>query len=1027
MYYNRCMGESMDSNQHFDDNRTEILEKGVANKILEQLNRLKMNSTEESPRRWIWELIQNAKDVAIDKGKVNIHILYDKDNKELCFQHNGELFTDKSILYLIEQVSSKEQNNSDDGATGKFGTGFLTTHLLSEEVEVSGILMDEKDGALKSFSLILDRSGYKVREIIEANHISNSQLKQSLVAIDQNQFDSNNFNTSFKYNLDLKGINVAEAGLEDLYHAVAYVFAFIPQLSSISINNDKWLFSRVNKSVKDNGICQTNIQQVIEGKTTKRCILSYSCDDIDIALEIDGVGKPRIMQYHESLPKLFCDFPLVGTSDFPLPFLVNSHRFNPTEPRDGVFLKSNEHPDAFENKDLLLKSIELYNELLEIIAKENWSQSYNITRVSNIPNKTWIPADWLEDNIVDKVKNSILEAEIIDPYVGERCAFRDWLDSPQVYIINDKDEGVRESIWQLIRWHMPENITKQSEIHDWYYSLWRECRNYSLKNLVSWIEGKKNINTLVEASSAGFDYYSWINNFYVLIEKNHMLFTKILDENLKIFPNQLGEFCDINELFVDQVTDDIYKEILEDTGEGCRHKLLDSGIVIEYKMETYGNTEIFKEINEALEDDLSIELDVYKKIGKLCKKDDALDDEQSTLLSLLEDLNELSTPELIQVKEIPKDLYDKSKKELFRHIVHRVAECKSLEILEQEMTESAKEWIVKLVDFLNKYNHDNLLELKRNPILPNQHGEFLPKEELFLDDGEIDSILKDIAAEEGNDIRSELLMIEICLELPQSRTRGIADITQSVLSYVKRCQIIKVSDEQVKANFRNLFLWITDNEEKAKQYFDELYTNKHWLYDDEEIATNIRKAEEYDSLLNEYEVSNKEELETILRDYHKEDTLEVTKELLAQAGIFNEENLEMAVDNNVFGNHFKHDTDNDNREKYQYAMELQERATNRIFTYLASCGDYDVSEPVQIDKTVYIIKKHNKEIYLIIRPSDYDKVILYYNTEYDVLDFEKDWELWVEDENRSPERITFGKMLKLTGINKIPLRRVVNK
>lgn len=216
----------MDNNQHFDDNRTEILEKGVANKILEQLNRLKMNSTEESPRRWIWELIQNAKDIANDNGNVNIHIAYDKENKELCFQHNGDLFTDKSILYLIEQVSSKEQKNSDDGSTGKFGTGFLTTHLLSEKAEVSGILMDENDGVLKSFSLDLDRSGYIAREIIEANHLSNSQLKQSLIAVNENQFNSNDFNTSFKYNLDSKGISVAEEGLKDFYHAIAYVFCF---------------------------------------------------------------------------------------------------------------------------------------------------------------------------------------------------------------------------------------------------------------------------------------------------------------------------------------------------------------------------------------------------------------------------------------------------------------------------------------------------------------------------------------------------------------------------------------------------------------------------------------------------------------------------------------------------------------------------------------------------------------------------------------------------------------------------------
>lgn len=1018
----------MDNNQHFDANRTEILEKGVANKILEQLNRLKMNSTEESSRRWIWELIQNAKDVVNENGNVNIHILYDKENKKLCFQHNGDLFTDKSILYLIEQVSSKEQKNSEGEVTGKFGTGFLTTHLLSEKAEVAGILIDQKDNELKSFSLGLDRTGYSASEIIQANHLSTSQLKQNLKVINRNEFEPNKFNTSFKYNLDSKGISVAEEGLRDFYHAIAYVFAFVPQLSNISINNDTWLFNRLSESVIDNEIRQTVIQQVIKGEVTTRSIVSYSRDDIDIAVEIDGNNQPQIMKYHETLPKLFCDFPLVGTNDFPIPFIVNSHLFNPTEPRDGIFLKSNEHPDAIENKNLLMKAIVLYRELLEIISVANWKQVYHITKVTSIPNKTWIPDNWVEENVVNPVKKTILEAEIVDPFLGDRRAFYDWLDSPKVYIINDKEKEVREEIWQLIKWYMPEKITKQTEIHDWYHSLWEKCRNYSLNDLIRWVAGQKNITSLIEASSSGFNFYSWINKLYALIENDHHLFMKIYDENIEIFPNQEGKFCSINELFVDQISDEIYKEILEDAGGGCRHKLLDSGILfIKFKMKPYGNTEIFNEIDEALSENLAIKLEVFKKIVRLHIENFVPDDEQLALLSLLEDLGELPVPKLIPVKNFSKELSEKSKKEICKHIVYKVAEYKSLETLQQEITESAREWIIKLIDFLNKFDYENFLELKKHPILPNQHGYFLPKEELFLDDGQIDSILKDIAEEEGYDIRSELLLIEVYLDLPETRTRSISDITQYVTNYVKRCQINKVTDDKVKANFRTLFLWITDNEEKAKRYFGELYTNKHWLYDDEEIATNIRKAEEYDSLLNEYKVSSKEELEIILRNHRKDETLEITEELLVQAGIFNEDKLQMAVDNNVFGNHFKHDSDHDNSEKYQYAMNLQERATTRVFKYLASCDDYDVNEPIQIDKTVYIIKKHNEEIYLIIRPSDYDKVILYYNTEYDVLDFEKDWELWVEDKNRFPERITFGKMLKLTGINQIPLRRVVSR
>jgi len=36
-------------------------------------------------------------------------------------------------------------------------------------------------------------------------------------------------------------------------------------------------------------------------------------------------------------------------------------------------------------------------------------------------------------------------------------------------------------------------------------------------------------------------------------------------------------------------------------------------------------------------------------------------------------------------------------------------------------------------------------------------------------------------------------------------------------------------------------------------------------------------------------------------------------------------------------------------------------------------------------------------------------------------------ELWVEDGKSEPERMTFGKILKLTGVNKIPLWRINKK
>ena len=79
---------------------------------------------------------------------------------------------------------------------------------------------------------------------------------------------------------------------------------------------------------------------------------------------------------------------------------------------------------------------------------------------------------------------------------------------------------------------------------------------------------------------------------------------------------------------------------------------------------------------------------------------------------------------------------------------------------------------------------------------------------------------------------------------------------------------------------------------------------------------------------------------------------------------------------------------------------------------------------IEIDKTMFIIEKNNEQIYLIARPSDYRYVAIYYDSERNMLDYNKDWELWVEDGKKEPEKLTFGKILKLTGINKIPLKKV---
>lgn len=210
----------------------------IATKIHQEMDkhRAGVETSPNTPRRWIWELIQNAKDVNID-GKVRVRIDADLEypDAHVTFSHSGGPFTTENIRFLIEQVSSKERTTDGSGrpkTTGRFGTGFLTTHLLSETVVVNGVVQEEGLTPRK-FELSLDRSGN------EANIIASVEAaKQSMDDLDDlptyKKYVEGAFNTSFRYEItDKTGKKVATAGLEDLGLCLPYTLAFVEEIESV--------------------------------------------------------------------------------------------------------------------------------------------------------------------------------------------------------------------------------------------------------------------------------------------------------------------------------------------------------------------------------------------------------------------------------------------------------------------------------------------------------------------------------------------------------------------------------------------------------------------------------------------------------------------------------------------------------------------------------------------------------------------------------------------------------------------------
>ena len=155
------MTEKLSNNSNeaspFDEERRNILGKVYLANVRNRLRELEYPNDVDC-KRWIWELVQNSKDSIAnqqDRKDVDIKIKVEKDI--YTFSHNGSPFTIKPLTALLYKYSEGKINNGE--STGRFGTGFLTTHSLSKNVKITGdIILKEKDG-VQGFSINMYREG----------------------------------------------------------------------------------------------------------------------------------------------------------------------------------------------------------------------------------------------------------------------------------------------------------------------------------------------------------------------------------------------------------------------------------------------------------------------------------------------------------------------------------------------------------------------------------------------------------------------------------------------------------------------------------------------------------------------------------------------------------------------------------------------------------------------------------------------------------------------------------------------------
>lgn len=549
--------------------------RSIADKIIKRLHDLE-KTIENNQGRWAWELLQNAKDSIAnddDSRTVSVKIILNESSVE--FQHNGTHFTDQDVIGLISQISSKEvEEGQQTKKTGRFGTGFLTTHLLSRVIKIKGILKAEE--RLHEFEFLLDRQGEKVSELIPRISTSWDDFRKSIKEI-RSDYHQNHSNTSFVYKLETeKQRRIAKIGVEEFSKLIPFVLAFIPKIVNVEIiDYVAGITTSFEKNKKFNDELISCISIQLNSEKQNIFILCSSNDKVAIATEVESHEIGYSIKSIKNFPKLFCDFPLIGTEDFHFPVIVNSFFFNPQTERDGIWLKGSDDPEVQENRKILESAVELYKDLLVKISDKKFFDLYHLAE-SKIPStdSRYFDEQWYKELIQKPLRQSIYQAKIveIESQNFEKRTIED-LHFPK----SSFSESIRKKLWQFTFDLAPNVVCKKVHINNWCDISWEEWKTLDYEILANTVAKKETLSKLShdlkKNDNGTVDWLNSLGRFFLEDDKNLSLF-----KQYSTIPNQNGKFNNTKNLYIDEIQDDDLVYILELLGDDWKEILLHDGI-----------------------------------------------------------------------------------------------------------------------------------------------------------------------------------------------------------------------------------------------------------------------------------------------------------------------------------------------------------------------------------------------------------------------------------------------------------------
>lgn len=788
----------------FDEISQKLHLKQDATKILQLLCQIR-ESPSSSAKRWVWELLQNAKDISNRVGRVSIEIeLVSKDT--LQFRHNGKPFSMDNLMALVYQVSSKQSDNS-EGQTGKFGTGFICTHLLSDIIEVSGVLLC-LSGVYRRFNIDLDRSGERAEDLMPRIEKAAKYLRELEAGADEIKdyevnWTENSFDTVFTYHLTTQEKQYAAvAGIKDLMNTLPITLLNQPKIKLVRVidrvNGTDEVYE-CNSHYVDANVLRSEIS--INGKVAKTFV-TYKTDELALTIEVGNEESTfNLVKRDKDSPVLYREFPLIGSEKFYFPYTLNGFHLNPTERRNGILLNSEDSPSACRNRAIIDRAVDAVISFNEWLIDHGASNRYLLasSRIPEAPEKydERVAKPWIE-NLQKSWRQRLLTQELVETNNGFarlenlslpifQTSKEDREDFFRIVSENYIGRGVLPKSENLLGWI--EAIGPNSE-----YESWEAKLKYEIDDFLNDIQSKGSLSNLCEATGKSkSDIVSWLNRVYrFLVDK------KLIDkfDEYSILPNQNGDFKLLKELKSDfnkripSVLKGIYNGVKSDASSYIENVLLDNDVdalVFNNAISIYGLNEMIASLNVSIKEGSettrsSVAFGIIALYPDSCSE--AFSKRRAGMYEFTTAFQSMSERNSISVDN--EELWKEADEYWFKHcaeLIQSKEDIAGLSSLVRMSEGETLEWLNRLMAYYRENSHGDLL--KEYAVFPNQKLEFKKLEYLHYDndiDEEYKTLVEYISSEtETKDNYRPKLLHRAIRGYEQHNPLGLNDLYEEVV------------------------------------------------------------------------------------------------------------------------------------------------------------------------------------------------------------------------------------------------------